>query len=275
MRIKYVLKRIIILVVLAISVFARVQINVWIDPKAIPAYSKEYIWYYLPHERNKQPLPMEKAKFLSEHSVLFVGKPDEKVVYLTFDDCPENNNIPLILDVLEKHKARATFFMTASYIRDHPEVIRKIVENGSIVGNHTTNHVVVSQLTFEKFQKELHGVEDAYQEATGQQLPKFFRPPRGRFSEASLKYADRMGYTTVFWSFCYRDWNEDRQPSADQVYAAILKELHPGEIMMLHSQSSTNVKALDMIVSALIEKGYAFGSIAEIPCNTPQGSLVG
>ena len=88
MRIKYILKFVIILTILAISVFARVQLDIWMDPKAISVYSKEYIWYYLPHKRNEQPLPMEKAKFLKEHSVLYVGKPDEKVVYLTFDDCP-------------------------------------------------------------------------------------------------------------------------------------------------------------------------------------------
>lgn len=265
MRIKYVLKPVIVLIVLGISVFARAKLDVWMEPKAALANSKEYVWYYLPHERNEQPLPTEKAKFLEEHSVLYVGQQDEKIIYLTFDDCPENKNISVILDVLEQHQAKATFFMTASYIKDHPDIVRRIVEDGSIIGNHTTNHVVVSQLSFEKFQTELQGVEEAYSNATGDQLPKYFRPPCGRFSEASLKYAEQMGYTTVFWSFCYPDWNENRQLSLEQVYTLILRELHPGEIMMLHSQSSTNVRVLELIISALSEMGYSFASIAEIP----------
>lgn len=224
----------------------------------------EYMWYYLPHEPDKQPKPMEKAKYLGNYDVLFVGSPDSKSLYLTFDDCPNNSNIPKILDVLEKHDAPAIFFMTENYIRQHPDVIQRIVGGGSIVGNHTSSHVGVTGLSFSKFEEELNGVEEAYREATGFELPKYFRPPQGKFNELTLNYAERLGYTTVFWSFRYDDWNEYSQQSEEKAYKIIMSETHPGEILLLHSQSSTNVKILDRLLTAWEEQGYTFEPISDI-----------
>lgn len=252
-----------ILLILVLLAGARVEYAQWINADAAEVYAQEFRWYYLPHAQNKQPRPMEKAKFYEKYSVLYVGVPDEKIIYLTFDDCPENDNILAILDVLEKHQAPAAFFMTKPFIENHPDTVRRVLESGSLVCNHTSRHVNVAQLSFEKFKTELKGVEEAYFEVTGLQLPKYFRPPHGAFSEASLRYADEMGYTTVFWSFCYRDW-DTRQPSKGNALSAIIKEAHPGEIMLLHCQSSTNLQILDQALTSLSELGYGFGSLEDI-----------
>ena len=156
-----------ILLILVLLVGARTVYVQWITPGAVEAYSQAFRWYYLPHAQNKQPRPMEKARFYEKYSVLYAGAPDEKIIYLTFDDCPENDNILAILDVLEKHQAPAAFFMTKPFIENHPATIRRIIESGSMVCNHTARHVNVSQLSYEKFKAELEGVEEAYFEATG------------------------------------------------------------------------------------------------------------
>ncbi len=226
--------------------------------------STEYLWYYLPHETGEPPRPIEKATYLDQYDVLYVGPPDENALYLTFDDCPEGDNIPKILDTLERHNAPAAFFMTEAYIRAHPDVIRRIVDGGSLVGNHTASHVRVTGMDFDRFAAELSGVEDAYREATGRELPKFFRPPQGRFSEVTLDFARRLGYATVFWSFRYEDWDPCHQLSEEQAMKTILAETHPGEILLLHSQSSTNVRILDRLLSTWEEQGFVFRSLGDI-----------
>lgn len=224
-----------------------------------------YLWYYLPHNEGEQPLPMEKAKYKMNYDVLYAGGAEDKVIYLTFDDCPENDNIPKILDIMKKHNATGTFFMTENYIRKHPDVIRRIVCEGSLVSNHTAHHVLVTNLSFEKFQAELKSVEDAYFEVTGQQLLKYFRPPQGQFNEVTLDYTARLGYTTVFWSFRYKDWDVNNQPSEQEAYNMIMKETHPGMIILLHCQSKTNLKILDRIMTDWEAKGYTFETIDHAP----------
>lgn len=227
--------------------------------------SAEYMWYYLPHESGIQPKPMEKASYLKEHiknhDVYYVGDPDEKIIYITFDDCPANGNIPAILDTLEKYHATAAFFMTEEYIRKYPDVIRRIVNDGCLICNHTADHICVTRLSLKKFEGELKGVEDAYKDATGLELPKYFRPPQGSFNENSLDCTEQLGYITVFWSFRYVDWEINNQPSEKSAISTILKETHPGEIALLHCQSKTNVKVLEKILAEWEKLGYSFKSL--------------
>jgi len=233
-------------------------------PCEAPASTDEFMWYYLPHAADQPPKPMEKAGYISDYDVLYLGDTGGKVIYLTFDDCPDNGNIPAILDVLEAHGATAAFFMNEAYIRDNPEVIQRIAGGGCLVCNHTAHHISMSHIAFEKFRAELKGVEDAYRDVTGEELPKFFRPPQGLFSETTLSYAQQLGYTTVFWSFRYTDWEVYSQPSDDTAFETIISETHPGEIALLHCQSRANVHVLDHVLTAWEEAGYRFGSLYDI-----------
>lgn len=236
-----------------------------------PAYraphtiTKEYIWYCLPHKTGEQPLPTEKAAFIKEYPVAYIGKSEKKAIYLTFDDPSKGGKIDAILDTLKLHNAKGAFFMTEEYIRKNPNTIRRMAEEGHLVCNHTAHHINISRvMDFKKFKAELTGVEDAYREATGRELPKFFRPPQGRFSELTLKYAKLMGYTTVFWSFSYVDWQTGNQPSTIKAIAKIIDETHPGEVILLHTQSSTNVKILEDLLRKWEEMEYRFASLYDL-----------
>lgn len=249
---------VIVIVLWASGVFSRTPVY----GSTPPTITREYMWYYLPAGHGDQPLPMEKAKFFKKYDVYYVGRTDEKVIYLTFDDCPENNNIPAILDVLEKHHATAAFFMTGSFVDRHPDIVRRMVADGYLVCNHTTHHIrVTALLDFEKFKAELSGIENSYKSITGSEMPKYFRPPQGKFSELSLKYTEKMGYTTVFWSFRYVDWELNSQPTEQKAFSTIINETHHGAIVLLHCQSKTNVKILDKVLDEWEHQGYTFQSL--------------
>lgn len=267
---------ILILSVVMVTLLALLANGVFSVPEtciAEQASTDEYMWYYLPHATQTQPKPMEKAPYIKNYNVIFVGDAKEKIIYLTFDDCPDNENIPAILDVLEQHQAPAAFFMTELFIRLHPKVIQRIVDDGNLVCNHTSKHVSVTRLTFEEFKKQLQGVENAYYEVTGHELPKFFRPPQGLFSQQTLEYAEELGYTIVFWSFRYGDWDVNNQLSNESAFQTIIGETHPGEIALFHCQSKTNVSILDSVLTAWEKQGYRFGSIEEILINNFEANI--
>ena len=165
----------------------------------------------------------------------------------------------------------AAFFINEKYMRDHSDVVSRMAEDGHVVGNHTSRHVSVMGMPLEALQKELKGVEDAYREATGRELPRYFRPPQGRFNEVVLSGIQQLGYTTAFWSFRYEDWDTARQPSENSAYATIMEETHPGEVVLLHCQSETNVKLLEKLITAWKLLGYQFGSIDHIAVKKTAG----
>jgi peptidoglycan-N-acetylmuramic acid deacetylase len=226
--------------------------------------TKVYSWYYEPHETGMQPLPMKRAEYIINYNYLYAGDPKEKIIYLTFDDSPNGGNIPEILDILKKHNACASFFMNEGYIRKNPDVINRLIDEGSIVCNHTSNHVVSANLSIESLEEELKGVENAYRDVTGLELPKYFRPPEGKFNEVLLCNLNKLGYTAVFWSFDYVDWKLNKQPRQEEAFELMINSTHPGEILLLHTQSETNVNILDRIITAWEEQGYTFGTVDRI-----------
>ena len=115
------------------------------------------------------------------------------------------------------------------------------------------------------FQKELESLAALYQETTGQELPHFYRPPQGKYSQENLKQAQALGYKTVFWSLAYVDWYVDNQPTAEQAYAKLLPRIHDGAIVLLHSTSKTNADILDELLTKWEDMGYRFASLEELP----------
>lgn len=210
-------------------------------------------------EKGQQPTGNTTREYLEEYGAYFVGDPDEKVIYLTFDAGYENGNTPKILDVLKKHEVPAAFFLVSHYIRDNKELSKRIADEGHLICNHTMQHPDMTKKTdYESFSKELLGLEAMVEELTGQPLHKFYRPPQGRFSEQNLKFAQQMGYTTVFWSMAYVDWKEDSQPDPAASIKKLDKRLHPGAILLLHSNSSTNATILEDLIINWKEQGYVF-----------------
>ena len=120
---------------------------------------------------------------------------------------------------------------------------------------------VVKNIDFEKFKSEITGVEDAYKELIGKDMPKYFRPPMGKFSEQSLKYTQDLGYSSIFWSFAYVDWYNDKQPTHEYAKDKIYTRTHPGAIVLLHPNSKTNTEILDEVITHWKEEGYSLKTL--------------
>ena len=202
---------------------------------------------------------------LKQYNAYYAEDTDEKVLYLTFDAGYENGNTPAILDALKKHGAPAAFFVVGNFIEDEPELVKRIVEEGHIVGNHTMTHPDMSAIsTQQSFQEELAGVEKLFQDLTGEPMIKFYRPPRGVYSISNLAMADNLGYATFFWSLAYVDWNQEQQPSREEAFSKLLPRVHPGAIVLLHSTSSTNAEILDELLTKWEAMGYSFAPLTQL-----------
>lgn len=211
--------------------------------------------------------PVANATFdeLKQYDAYYAENTEEKVLYLTFDAGFENGNTPAILDALKKHNAPATFFIVGNYLETSPDLVKRMIEEGHIVGNHTYHHPDMSKIsTQEAFSKELTDLETLYEQTTGQTMTKFYRPPQGKYSEANLKMAQEMGYKTFFWSLAYVDWYQDKQPTKDEAFKKLLGRIHPGAVVLLHSTSSTNAQILDELLTKWEEMGYTFKALNQL-----------
>jgi len=216
-------------------------------------------------KQGEQPIGNKSSEYLLKYDAYYVGTDDEKVIYLTFDAGYENDLTAGILDTLKKHSAPAAFFLVGTYIRDEPALIKRMVAEGHIVANHTMTHPDMSKISsLEAFKKELALVEDAYRNVTSEEIPRFYRPPRGIYNEANLKMAQELGYTTVFWSLAYRDWENDNQPTKDEAFKKLVPRIHNGAVILLHNTSKTNALILDELLTKYTELGYRFESLAHL-----------
>ena len=210
------------------------------------------------------------AEELAAYDAAYLGDPSEKVLYLTFDAGYENGHTGAILDVLAKHQAPAAFFVVGTYIEQNPELVRRMAAEGHIVGNHTWHHWDMDRIGDRAtFEKELNDTAAAYQTVTGQEMPRYYRPPRGVYAESNLKMAKALGYRTVFWSLAYVDWKQDDQPTKEEAFEKLLGRVHNGAVVLLHSTSSTNAEILDELLSKWEEMGFRFESLDEL--FPPQG----
>ena len=202
---------------------------------------------------------------LAKNDAAYLGDTTKKVIYLTFDAGYENGCTAKILDVLKKHEVPAAFFLVGNYMEQNGDLVRRMAQEGHIVGNHTMHHPDMSKISDKgAFSKELSDLEVLYKEITGENMPKYYRPPQGNYSEENLKMAQELGYKTVFWSLAYVDWNNDSQPTAEQAYAKLLPRIHNGAVVLLHSTSQTNAEILDELLTKWKDMGYTFGTVEEL-----------
>ncbi len=202
---------------------------------------------------------------LKQYDAVYLGNPEEKIIYLTFDAGYENGCTAKILDALKKHNVPSAFFLVGNYIEQNADLVRRMVREGHIIGNHTMHHPDMSKISEKSaFQKELADLESVYQEVIGEEMPKYYRPPQGNYSERNLQMAKELGYKTVFWSLAYVDWNNDAQPTAEYAFSMLLPRTHNGAVVLLHSTSATNAAILDELLTKWEELGYRFASIEEL-----------
>jgi len=216
-------------------------------------------------EEGAPPVASAGADQLKEFDAAYIGDTSKKVIYLTFDAGYENGSTEKILDALKKYEVKAAFFLVGNYLEKNPDLVRRMVKEGHIVGNHTMHHYDMSKISDrETFQTELSDLESLYREVTGEEMAKYYRPPQGIYSQDNLALAKELGYKTVFWSLAYVDWNNDAQPTKEQAFEKLLPRIHNGAVVLLHSTSKTNAEILDELLTKWKEMGYRFGTLDQL-----------
>ena len=231
-------------------------------------------WYVKRNSTHTVPeLPSEFAN-LSEYGGYYADTfhPVEKVLYLTFDAGYENGNVEKILDTLKEKEVSGAFFVLSHFVKSETDLIERMLNEGHLVCNHTAHHYNMANADKQKMKAELTALENVFKEKTGREIAKFYRPPEGSFSFENLAVAKELGYKTIFWSFAYADWANDRQPSEDSAIKKIRENLHPGAVMLFHPTSSTNAAILPRLIDEWKSEGYRFGTLYELvgempPCN--------
>ena len=235
-----------------------------------PAGASGTGWYCTRAKNHAQPLADPPLRRVEEWGGYYIDhrhtSPDDsdKVVYLTFDAGYENGNVTRVLDALRAEGATGAFFILGNLPDAHPELVRRMADEGHLVCNHTYSHKNLCGATAGALTAELTRLETACRELAGVEVSKYFRPPEGCFDEAMLREACEAGYKTVFWSFAYADWDNARQPDAAYAKTKILDNLHNGEVLLLHPTSATNADILPEILREIKARGYRFGTLDEL-----------
>lgn len=227
-------------------------------------YTECFSWYTVPSKNGMQPDSFEARNIIDKYDTIYLGNPDDKKVYLTFDAGYENGNVKKIVDVLKKHEIKGAFFVLPHFITSNPELISQMTEDGHLICNHSASHRDMSKITDKtEFENELKQLEEVYRKQTGHEMAKYYRPPEGRFSESNLSNATELGYKTVFWSLAYADWDNNKQMTPEKAKELILSRIHNGCVLLLHPTSQTNAAIMDDLICELKRLGYSFGTLDE------------
>jgi peptidoglycan-N-acetylmuramic acid deacetylase len=205
---------------------------------------------------------------LQKNEAIFLGNTGRKELYLTFDNGYENGYTAKILDTLKEKKVPAAFFVTGHFVKDQQDLVQRMVSEGHLVGNHTWSHPDMTQLTAGQIKAELDRVQQEVAKLTKQHSMRFVRPPRGIFSDRLMSVSHGMGYIHVFWSIAYKDWDINHQQGPAYAYNSVMKQLHPGAVILLHSVSSDNAGALGTIIDGARQQGYEFRSLEQLDIRT-------
>ncbi|WP_102273080.1 delta-lactam-biosynthetic de-N-acetylase [Cytobacillus massiliigabonensis] len=215
---------------------------------------------------NEEPADAGKAldDMLGRMGALYKGDPAKKDIYLTFDNGYENGYTAQILDVLKKEKVPAAFFITGHYINSAPDLVKRMAAEGHIIGNHSWSHPDMTRISGERLAEELEKVREGTEKLTGIEHMSYLRPPRGIFSERTIHLANKEGYTHIFWSLAFKDWLTDQQKGWQYSYDNIMRQIHPGAILLLHTVSKDNADALEKAIQDLKARGYTFKSLDDL-----------
>jgi peptidoglycan-N-acetylmuramic acid deacetylase len=234
---------------------------------------KEWSFGYWAHKKDENgieqmiyELEAENVAVTSKYNAI-TGHKQGKKVYLTFDEGYENGYTPLILDALKEKGVKAAFFLTGDFIDSEPELVKRMYEEGHILGNHTDRHPLMSDLSENQFREELAAVEKKLNKLLGVNYDmKYYRPPQGYFSERDLALAQNMGYRLVFWSFAYDDYSKPNESSEELIrkaYLCVTQSAHEGEVLLLHAVSRVNSQILGDVIDCYQSQGYTFASLDE------------
>ncbi len=226
--------------------------------------SKQIPWGFGPHfnkdDKRSQSCEALMEKYGSKNA-LFIG-PKEKVIYLTFDEGYENGFTAPILDVLKEKGVKGTFFITGDYFNSQKELIRRIIDEGHTLGSHSTKHLDFAQKSIDECYEDLTLLHENVRDEFDYEM-RYFRFPAGSFSERSLEMVNQMGYTSVFWSFGYKDWDPKNQMAPSEALEKLTSSLHEGEILLLHPVGSTNAEILGDLIDEIKSQGFEIRALGQ------------
>ena len=221
-------------------------------------------WYTSNRQDGSRPRESEIKKY-KDQNVYFLGH-DKKVIYLTFDEGGNITYVKEIVDILNKHNIDATFFFSRNYISNNPDLMKKIINSGHSIGNHTVNHLSMPSLAtkdkFDSYYSEIKETEIAFMQATGKPMEKLFRYPMGEYSNRTMNIMKSMGYKSIFWSVAYKDWDGDY--NKEYSLNNMKKQLHNGAIYLIHPKCKGNYEALEDFINYATDLGYKFDLVKNI-----------
>lgn len=248
-------KRLVFVLLFTMSIFITLSASV-------DATNNRYSWGYQMSKNEQPPYAGPKLEeLLVKTGAYYRDVTEEKVLYLTFDNGYENGFTNQILDVLQKTKVPAAFFVTGHYLNSAPELVERMVKEGHIVGNHSWSHPDMTEISDAQIQEELAKVQKKFEELTGVKEMNYLRPPKGVFSQRTIEVTNKLGYTHIFWSIAFLDWKPEAQKGWKYSYDKTMSQLHPGAIILLHSISKDNAEALEKIITDARARGYEFQSL--------------
>lgn len=238
-------------------------------PTAVPVPDYEQLsakaigWGIKKNKHAAPDIPAEVAEMCARYGAYYMDMSGKKTLYLTFDEGYENGYTASILDTLKAEGVTAAFFVTAPYLKTETELVRRMIDEGHIVGNHTARHSNLAADTVTDAEADIADLAALYKELYGGEM-KYLRPPEGSYSERSLALGEYMGYKTIFWSFAYKDWDPSAQRGKEYAYESVTEYLHDGAVILLHAVSQDNAEALGDIIRFAKTEGYTFASLDEL-----------
>lgn len=231
-------------------------------------------WYYMPagslFSDIKSTTNANLAAIVKKYDGIWQDATTQKIVYITMDtgeNC--NSNLDKIMAAAAKENVKITFFLTGTYIKSYPDMVKKMDSQGHLIANHTYTHPNLPEYLANKgsaaFLKELTSVADEYNNVTGKSMARILRPPGGTYSEKVFQMTYNMGYRLAFWSFAYKDWISDEQPTQDYAMNKIMGQLHPGSVILLHPKSNTNTAIFGKLIKKMKDRGYSFRTLDQFP----------
>ena len=251
---------------LIISIFVLVMLIFNVAINAYATSSDELSWYVKRNGKLSPGFPAE-TEVLDTLNAYYIDKKcddDNKKIYITFDAGYENGNVSRILDVLHDECVPAAFFILDNIIIKNTDVVRRMIEDGHTVCNHTKRHKNLSSSSKSEIENDLKALEEIYREKTGCEMSKYFRFPEGKYSINALRSVNELGYKTVFWSFGYEDWDNNNQPTREYSIKKILSNTHSGAVFLFHPTSKTNADIMPTLIRAWRDMGYSFGTLDEL-----------
>ena len=216
-------------------------------------------WGILRNNRNQPPAADPGApELIKRYGGVYVGNTEKKEVFITFDEGYEAGYTSKILDVLKQNSANAVFFITGHYLKQNEALVRRMVDEGHVVGNHTDKHPSLPEVDDQRVKDEVVNLDTDFYRKFGQHT-RFLRAPKGEYSERTLALTQKLGYINMFWSFAYEDWYRDKVRGGNYAYDIVTKNFHNGAIILLHAVSKDNADGLDSIIKFARSNGYEIG----------------